>query len=178
MNPSQAIVLAVTAANIALMLLFPPMDSIALGRGGAQTLDAFYFVFDRHYNKTISSNLLLIELYWVLANAAIGWLLLRRHDPAKAETGAGISRRTGVIIFLALNLALVWLFPPFENYASTSRLAGTHFDSFYFIFGDKWQRRFYVPLLYMEVLWVLVNSAVLWLLFRDPPPSAGDGAET
>ena len=177
MNPSQAIVLAVTAANIALMLLFPPMDSIALGRGGAQTLDAFYFVFDRHYNKTISSNLLLIELYWVLANAAIGWLLLRRHDPAKAETGVGISRRTGVIIFLALNLALVWLFPPFENYASTSRLAGTHFDSFYFIFGDKWQRRFYVPLLYMEVLWVLVNSAVLWLLFRDPPPSAGDGAE-
>jgi len=177
MNPSQAIVLIVTAANIALMLLFPPMDSIALGRGGAQTLDAFYFVFDRHYNKVVNTNLLLIELYWVLANAALGWLLLRRHDPAVTGSGAGISRRTGVIIFLALNLALVWLFPPFENYASTSRLAGTHFDGFYFLFGDKWHRRFYVPLLYMEVLWVTINSAALWLLFRDPPPAAGDAGD-
>lgn len=173
MNPSQAIVLAVTAANIALMLLFPPMDSIALGRGGAQTLDAFYFVFDRQYNKVISANLLLIELYWVLANAAVGWLLLRRYDPAQA----GINRRTGVVIFLVVNFALVWLFPPFENYASTSRLAGTYFDGFYFVFGDKWQRRFYVPLLYMEVLWVLINSALLWLLFRDPPAPQAEETE-
>lgn len=171
MNPSQAIILSVTAANIALMLLFPPMDSIGLGRGGAQTLDAFYFVFDRHYGKVINSDLLLIELYWVLANAAVGWLLLRRYDPATA----GWSRRTGVLAFVAINLLLILLFPPFENYASTSRLAGTHFDGFYFVFGDKWQRRFYVPLLYLEVLWVLINGAVLWLFFRDPPATGADG---
>lgn len=171
MNPSQAIVLAVTATNIALTVLFPPMDSIALGRGGAQTLDAFYFIFDRQYGKVINSDLLLIELYWVLANAAVGWLLLRRYD----ATSAGCSRRTGLLILVAANFLLIWLFPPFENYASTSRPAGTHFDSFYFIFGDKWQRRFYVPLLYMEVLWVLINGAVLWLLFRDPPISQQDG---
>ena len=170
MNRSQAIVLVIAVANIALMLLFPPMDSIALGRGGAQTLDAFYFVFDRHYNKIINSNLLLIELYWVLANSAIAWLLLKKREVSQiAEV-----RRTGVMVFLVANLALVWLFPPFENYASTSRLAGTHFDGFYFVFGDKWQRHFYVPLLYMENLWVLINAAVIWLLFREPPQAAGD----
>ena len=41
---------------------------------------------------------------------------------------------------------------------------------FYFAFGDKMSRRFYVPLLYMEVLWVLINGALIWLLFREPPP--------
>lgn len=173
MNPSQAIILSVTAANIALMILFPPMDSIALGRGGAQTLDAFYFIFDRQYGKVINSDLLLIELYWVLANAAVGWLLLRRYDPAVAH----ISRRAGVLALVVANLLLILLFPPFENYASTSRLAGTHFDGFYFVFGDKWQRRFYVPLLYMEVLWVLINGAVLWLLFRDSPATGADEDE-
>lgn len=165
MNPSQAIVLAVAAGNIVLMLLFPPYDSIVLGRGGAQTFDAFYFVFDRHFNKAINADLLLLELYWVLINAAIGWLLLRKFTPGEEV----MSRRTAVIALACANLVLVLLFPPFENYASTMRLSGTYFDGFHFVFGDKWQRRFYVPLLYMEVLWVLINAGVLWLLLRDRP---------
>ena len=51
-------------------------------------------------------------------------------------------------------------------------MSGTWFDGFYFVFGDKWHRRFYVPLLYFEVLWVLINSALLWLLLRERPESA------
>lgn len=173
MNGSQLIVLVVAACNIGIMLLFPPFDSIGLGRG-MQTFDAFYFVFDRQFNKAVNTNLLLIQLYWVLANAALAWLLLRNHGAGSAPG----SRRIGVLVFLTLNLALVFLFPPFENYASTTRLTGTYFDGFHFVFGDKWQRRFYVPLLYMEVLWVTINAGVLWLLFRDAPANSLDEDQT
>jgi hypothetical protein len=167
MNHHQAIVLVVAAFNLALILLFPPYDSVALGRGGAQSFDAFYFAFDGHANRLLNSNLLLLELYWVLINASIGWLLLRgepRPEPI-------LSRRAAVTVMVAVNLVVVWLFPPFENYASTLRAGGTYFDGFYFLFGDKWQRRFFIPLLYMEVLWILINGAILWLLIRDQQPA-------
>jgi glucan phosphoethanolaminetransferase (alkaline phosphatase superfamily) len=164
MNKAQSIVLAVAACNLAVMLLFPPYDSIALGRGGAETFDAFYFAFDTHFNKLVNSSLLLLEVYWLVINAAIAWLLLRSRGAALPI----MRRRTAVSLIVAANLGVVFLFPPFENYASMLRSGGTHFDSFYFAFGDKSQRPFYIPLLYMEVLWVLVNGAVMWLLLRDP----------
>lgn len=69
MNGSQVALLAVAAANLALLLLFPPYDSVTLGRGSA-SFDAFYFVFDAHFNKAINANLLLLQIYWVLINAA------------------------------------------------------------------------------------------------------------
>jgi hypothetical protein len=164
LNFSQAIVVALAAANIVLMLLFPPYDSMVIGRG-ASSFDAFYFVFDRQHNKMVNTDLLFLQLGWVVMNASLGWMVLRNHQAASAI----VSRRTGVAIFVILNLALILLFPPFENYASSARFSGTYFDSFYFIFGDKWQRQIYVPLLYLEILCVLVNGALLWLLFRDAP---------
>ncbi|MBI2320322.1 MAG: hypothetical protein HYU75_25800 [Betaproteobacteria bacterium] len=163
MNRPQAMLLAVAAANLALMLLFPPYDSLGLWRGGTPTFDAFYFAFDRHYNKFVNADMLFIELYWVLAKAALGWLLLRGHRPQAAL----MSPRNATLAIAAANLVLILLLPPFENYASTTRMAGTWFDGFYFVFGDKWARRFYVPLLYLEVLLVLINTALLWLLFRE-----------
>jgi hypothetical protein len=163
MNSSQKTVLSVAAAGMLLMLLFPPYDSMSMGRGAA-TFDAYYFVFDRQYNKTINSDLLLLQLGWVLLNASLGWLLLKNYSPQSAM----MSRRTAVLVFGAVNLAVLLLFPPFENYASSARFSGTYFDSFYFLFGDKWHRRIYLPLLYLEVLYVLVNVALLWLLFREP----------
>jgi len=172
MNASRKILLIVAAANIVLMLLFPPYDSIVIGRG-APTLDAFYFVFDRQYNKVVNTDLLFLQLIWVLLNALFAWLLLGDKNP-----GASLAtRRTGTILFVVANLALILLFPPFENYASSSRFSGTYFDGFYFLFGDKWQRQIYVPLLYLEVLWVCINGAVLWLLFRDPPEAQGPGED-
>jgi len=162
MNSSQTIVLGVAAVNLVLVLLFPPFDSVVIGRG-VSTFDAFYFVFDRQYNKVVNTDLLVLILGWVIVNAGAAWLLLR-----SVSTDAVISRRNGVLVFAAVNLLLILAFPPFENYASMNRLSGTYFDGFYFIFGDKWQRRFYIPLLYLEILWLAVNSAVLWLLFREP----------
>jgi hypothetical protein len=166
-NVSQGAVLLLAVLNVVLILLFPPFDSVSIGRG-VNTLDAFYFVFDRQYNKVVNTDLLYMELIWVMLNASIAWLLLRGFDHSKAL----MTRRTAVLLFAAANLLLVLLFPPFENYASATRLTGTYFDGFHFVFGDKWQRRFYVPLLYIEVLWLLINSSVLWLVLRDAPAEA------
>lgn len=162
MNSSQAAVLAVALANLVVMLLFPPYDSLSIARS-VPSFDAFYFVLDRQYNRAINTDLLFLQVAWVLINASLAWLWLRNHDPANAL----LSRRQGVLVFVILNLALVLLFPPFENYASAARFSASHFDSFYFLFGDKWQRSIYVPLLYLEVLCILVNGALLWLLFRE-----------
>ena len=173
MNRAQFMLLAVAAANIVLMLLFPPYDSLSIGRGGTASFDAYYFVFDRQYNKVLNTDLLFLQLGWVLLNACAGWLLLRNP-----RTGSPVmSRRTAVMMFGAINLALVILFPPFENYASSARFSGTYFDSFYFLFGDKWNRQIYLPLLYLEVLIVLINTALMWLLLRDDPVTEDDGDE-
>ena len=167
MNRHQAVVLGVAAVNIMLMLLFPPYDALGMLRGG-QSFDAFYFALDTLPSKVINWDMLQLEVYWVLANAALAWWLLRDGGTG----GRSWNRRTVVILFAIANLALVFLFPPFENYGSTLRAGGTYFDGFYFLFGDKWQRHFHVPLLYLEVVWVLINAAVCWLLMRSPVPQA------
>jgi hypothetical protein len=168
MNGSQAIVLFVAALDIVLMLLFPPYNSIPAGRDVA-VFDAFYFVFEANQTRVKNWNLLTIELCWVLANTTIAWLLLIRYRPGQAL----MSRRSATLAFTFANLALVLLFLPFEGYASAARLTGMYFDGFYFAFGDKAGRRLYVPLLYLEVLLLLINCGVLWLLFRDPAPASG-----
>ena len=43
------------------------------------------------------------------------------------------------------------------------------FDGFYFLFGEHAQRALVTPILYLEVILVLVNGALLWLLFRRSP---------
>ena len=170
MNSPQKTIVTVAAINLALMLLFPPHDSLSLWRGGTPTLDGFYFIFDRHYNKQTNGDLLTLEILWLLVNAAFGWLLLRNTRPAESL----MSPRAAAIAFVLANLAVVLLFPPFENYASTIRVSGTWFDGFYFAFGDKLHRRFYVPLLYVEVLWVLIDGGAFWLLSREPPQRQTD----
>ena len=156
------------ALDIGLMLLFPPYNSIPAGRDVA-VFDAFYFAFAGSQNRIVNWNLLTLELCWVLANAAIAWLLLIRYRPGQAL----MSRRSATLVFTSANLALLLLFPPFEGYASAARLAGMYFDGFYFAFGDKAGRHLYVPLLYLEVLLLLVNCGILWLLFRDPAATRG-----
>lgn len=167
MNRSQFIIIFVAALDLGLMLLFPPFDSVALGRRFA-TFDSFDFAFDQNVNQFINRNLLTLEFYWVLINAAIAWLI------CNARSGKSLmSRRNATLVFVAANIALVLLFPPFENFDSVKYLSDTYFDGFYYAFGDKSARRFYAPLLFMEILWVCFNGALLWLLLRDPSPRDG-----
>jgi hypothetical protein len=41
------------------------------------------------------------------------------------------------------------------------------FEGFYFIFGDNPMRQIVSSILYIEVALILVNGALLWLVFRD-----------
>ena len=70
------------------------------------------------------------------------------------------------MIGVALNLLLVMLFPPMENYYAVTRAALASFDGFYFIFGEHGARTIVTQLLYLEVVFVLANGAILWMLFR------------
>src|SRR5258706_13139275 len=50
-----------------------------------------------------------------------------------------------------------------EAFPFAQRITVGTFDGFYFAFGDKSRRAIFVPLLYMEVLFVLVNACTFWL---------------
>jgi hypothetical protein len=68
---------------------------------------------------------------------------------------------------MAGNIAITMLFPPFETYVSLTRLQVPSFDGFYFVFGDKSKRNFFIPILYMQVSFVLINGALFTLLFGE-----------
>jgi hypothetical protein len=72
-----------------------------------------------------------------------------------------------VLWLMAINLVLMLLFPPFENYYAITQAVLPSFDGFYFIFGDNAQRQIVTTLLYLEVALVLINGGLLWLLFAD-----------
>lgn len=165
MNRQQAIALCVAAANLILVIAFPPYDYLSLARGNVPTFGGFHFIGAPPANALLNHNFLTLEIIVVLINAGIAWLLLR--------DGAGravrrISRgQRGVLWLMAFNLVLVLLFPPFENYYAITKAALPSFDGFYFLFGDNVQRQIVSTLLYIEVTLVLVNSGLLWLLFAE-----------
>jgi hypothetical protein len=165
MNRSQAIALAIAAINMALMLLFPPHDYLSLQRGGVATFDGFYWAFTALPNRIINRDFLTIEILVVIINTAIAWLLLRGADPARSR--AGMSRlQRGVLWLVGINLVLALLFPPFENYRAITKAVIPTFEGFYFVFGDHSTRQVITSILYIEVILVLVNGALAWLLFR------------
>ena len=99
----------------------------------------------------------------VLVNAGIAWLLLRDKPAAAARRWMGLQNAT--LIFTGVNLVLVLLFPPFESvYAITKAMLPT-FEGFYFIFSQKPNHVIVTALLYIEVTFILVNGALLWLIF-------------
>jgi hypothetical protein len=161
MNRNQTILIAVAAANLALIVAFLPYDAISITRGGT-SFDAFYFFLDRQYNKQVNSNLLYLEVMWILTNTAAGWLSLRDGRLGSFR----MSARSGVLAFAAVNLLLLLSLMPFETYTSLQRHSVPAFDGFYFVFGDKASRSIYVPLLLLELFLLAINTAALWLAFK------------
>lgn len=167
MNTSQRIALVFAVANLALLMLFPPYDYVSLQRGNIPTFDGFYFVFGSHQNRVMNANFLALELLVVLINACIAMLLLR-DPPVRANSGAGGNRRQRIVLTLmAVNLVAVLLFPPFEYFSAITKAALPTFEGFYFLFGDNSQRQLVTAILYIEVALVVINGALLWLLFKD-----------
>jgi len=168
MNKFQAIALVIAIVNLLLVFLFPPFDYIALARSNVPTFEGFAFAFGEHPGHVVNANFLQIEAFVILANAAIGWLLLRDRPRVPVERKTDWQR---VVLFgVGLNLLLVLLFPPMENYYAVTRAALPSFDGFYFLFGQQGTRTIVTAILYIEVFIILVNGALLYLLFRNTKP--------
>jgi hypothetical protein len=178
MNKYQVMTLVVAVVNLILVFLFPPFDYISPARGNIPTFEGFDMVFGEHPNRAVNSSFLQLEAFVILANAAIAWLLLRDKPQVEEEKKSTDWQRI-VLFGVGLNLLLVLLFPPMENYYAVTRAALPSFDGFYFLFGEHGKRTIVTAILYIEVFIVLVNGALLYLLFRNTRPAqlgAGDRA--
>ena len=167
MTRYQKILLIVALFNVAIIILFPPFDALPLLRTASRSFEGFYYVFGYHVNRVVNTPLLHIEVFLVIVNVAAAWLLLTAGKSAVAGNDPRRAHRNGILAMMGVNLALMLLFPPMEGYASLTRLQVPSFDGFYFIFGDKSRRNVFIPILYMEVSFVLINAALFWLLFGE-----------
>jgi hypothetical protein len=165
MNRQQAIALTIAAANLILMLLFPPYDYLSIERGNVPTFNGFHYAFGAHLNQMLNGNFLILEVIVVLINTGISWLLLR--GPAVPPGLFGNRYQKAVLTLVALNLVAILLFPPFENYIAITKATLPTFDGFYFLFGNNVQRQIVTTILYIEVALVLINGGLLWLFFKD-----------
>jgi len=94
----------------------------------------------------------------------IAWLLTRR-GPLIPRAGVDLQRV--ILVIVAVNLILVTLFPPFEDVSKVSKAILPSFDGFYLVFGDNSQRFIVTPIVWLEVIFILVNGALFWLLLKD-----------
>jgi hypothetical protein len=168
MNKYQAITLVIAVVNLLLVFLFPPFDYISPARGYVPTFEGFALAFGEHPNRAVNADFLQIEAFIILANMAIAWLLLRNRSQVQVEGKTDWQR---IVLFgVGLNLLLVLLFPPMENYYAVTRAALPSFDGFYFLFGEHGKHTIVTTILYIEVFIILVNGALLYLLFRNTKP--------
>jgi hypothetical protein len=173
-NRYQKILLIVAVFNLAVIMLFPPLDAEPLLRTASRTFDGFYYIFGYHANRVVNTSLLHIEMILVTANVGVAWLLLIGGNSALPGPETIRGHRYGILAMMGVNLALMLLFPPMEGYSSLMRLQSSSFDGFYFIFGDKSRRNVFIPILYMEVSFVLINAALFWLLFGESERAGRD----
>ncbi len=172
MNRNQAIALAVAAANIVLIMLFPPFDSYSIAKSQIPVFAGFYFYPKRTEFMLVNTSLLYLELFVVLINAGIAWLLLRAEKVR--VTRRRISLQNATLLVVAVNLVIIMLFPPFESVFAMSKAAIPTFEGFYFIFARQANHVIVTAVLYLEVFFMLINGAIFWLIFRDK----GDAAPT
>jgi hypothetical protein len=94
----QNVALVFTGANLVLVLLFPPFESVfALTNAALPSFEGFYFIFSQKPFHIIVTALLYIEVTFILINGALFWLVFkeRRHTPTPAEAQALAARLRG-----------------------------------------------------------------------------------
>lgn len=151
------------ALNLLLLLLFPPYLDNPLQRGAMRSFEGFYFLLMAPPGRIIHQELLTIEMFFVFANVLAAWLAFNK-DGAEIELGEVAAFR-GLVLFGIANIAVILLFPPFQPYPSMVRVPPEGFDGFYFLLGDKRNRQFFMPFLYLELILVTVNLLIAWLVF-------------
>ena len=86
----QNATLIVVAVNLVVILLFPPLESaFTMSKAAIPTFEGFYFIFARRPDHVIVTAVLYIEVFFLLINGAIFWLIFRdRSDevPTAEET--------------------------------------------------------------------------------------------
>ena len=160
----QWVVLVVTLANSALISLFPPYDFISIQRGNVPTFAGFYFALGNYNHLVVNSNFLALEMFALLANAAIAWLLLGNRPPAATRMQRW---RRGVLWLVGINLIVMLLFPPFENFSAITKAVIPTFEGFYFVFGDNAQRQIVTTILYLEIALLFINAGLVMLFLKD-----------
>src|ERR1700704_4956954 len=153
MNKFQLTLLIAALANLALLLLFPPFNSQSLLRVGPASFDAFYPAFDAPANATLNSGLLYLEIFSVLVNAVLAWLLLQGapQEPSRPRV-----RWQSVLQWLVIaNLLLILLFPPFETQPDRA------FEGFRFALSGSVQRGIFLPFLFLELFLLALASGLV-----------------
>jgi hypothetical protein len=163
-NRRQIIALAIAAANLLLMLLFPPFDQHSIASSKAPIFAGFHFVFAPPPRGEINADMLALECLVVLANAGIAWLLLREQPSGTPSRSTGY--QNAILILTGVNLVLMLLFPPFESVFALTNATLPTFEGFYFIFFQKPNHTIVTTLLYIEVIFILTNGALFWLIFK------------
>jgi hypothetical protein len=170
MNRNQTLTIAVAAANIVFILLFPPFDAYSIASAQVPVFAGFNFYFSRDQYMLVNISVLLLELFVVLINACIVVLLLSTEKTEANRRRIGLQNAT--LIVVAINLVVVMLFPPFESVYAITKAAIPSFEGFYFIFARQSNHVIVSTILYLEVVFVLVNGALCWLIFRKKKQTA------
>jgi hypothetical protein len=172
MNRTQSIALAIAVANLLLITLFPPVDQYSVATSSIPVFAGFYFILSKPPLSEINGPLLAIEIVVVLVNLAIAWLLLA-DKPGNTASKRKFGLQNAALLFTGINLVLMLLFPPMESVFAVTKAAIPTFEGFFFIFAQKPAHVIVETLLYLEISFILVNGAFLWLIFRErKPPTA------
>ena len=80
----QRVALFGVGINLLLALLFPPMENYyAVTRAALPSFDGFYFLFGEHGQRTIVTAILYIEVFIILVNGTLLYLLFRNTKPVE-----------------------------------------------------------------------------------------------
>lgn len=165
-NRNQAVALGIAAANLLVVLLFPPFDQYSIASSKVPVFAGFNFAFAAPPLSEVNTSVLWLEAIVVLANAGIAWMLFRER-PASPSSRRKVGIQNAVLLITGVNLVLMLLFPPFESVFAVTNAALPNFEGFYFIFGKKPNHTIVTTVLYIEVFFILVNGALFWLIFKE-----------
>lgn len=165
MSKAQKILLALTAFNLALILMFPPFDDYSVTSNNVAIFGGFRCVLSSTPNAVVNASFLFLEIAVVLINAGIFWLVTLENK--SRQSSRKLSYRKATLFIVAANLVAVMLFPPFEYISHMTRAALPTFEGFYFLFSRPPYRVIVTPILWLEVIFVLINGGLLLLAFKE-----------